>query len=195
MVADMHVKAQRRDRWVSWIVIALFVLALLLGWVVKAVAESRSTTYSEGTFQVRYPEGWLRLEPEAPAIFQAADKPSGARTALTVEKRPLAPNTNRPLGVVLQALAMERGSNWMAYRVLETEEGVVIGGWEATHVSFAYVETNPNPFMETTPVVMRGEDYLIPAGDQAYIFTVTAPESNYDQAQRYLKDLVRSFQK
>lgn len=193
MAANTQVR--RRDRWVSWIVIALFVVALLLGWVVKVVAENRYVTYSDGTIQVRYPEGWIKLQAESPVLFQAADKPTGVRTALTIEQRPLPTGATRPLAMVLQTLTMERGSNWMAYRVLETEEGVTIAGWTATHVAWSYVETNPNPFMETTPVVMRGADYLVPNGDQVYIFTVAAPESDYAQAQRYLEDFVRSFQK
>lgn len=195
MVADIRAQAQRRDRWVSWIVIAVFVIALLLGWVVKAVAENRYVAYSDSAIHVRYPEGWIKLKAEAPAIFQVADKPTGVRTAMAIEQRPLPPGAERPLALVIQTVTMERGTNWMAYRVLETEEGVAIGGQTATHVSFAYVDTNPNPFMETTPVVMRGEDYLIPSGDQVHIFTVTAPESSYAQAQQHLKDFVRSFYK
>lgn len=195
MVADTRAKVQRRDRWVSWIVIALFVAALLLGWVIKAVAENRYVSYSDGTIQVRYPEGWIKLQTESPVIFQAADKPSGARTALTIEKRPLPTSAARPLSLVRQTLTMERGSSWMAYRVLETEEEVAIAGWTATHVSFAYVETNPDPFKETVPVVMRGADYLVRDGDHVLVFTVAAPESDYAQAQQYLEDFVRSFQK
>jgi hypothetical protein len=195
MVADTRTKVQRRDRWVSWIVIVVFVVALILGWVVKTVAENRYVDYSDGTIQVRYPEGWILLEVESPVIFQAADKPTGVRTALIIEQRPLATSAARPLSVLLQTLTLERGSSWMAYRVLETQEGVTIAGWTATHVAFSYVETNPNPFMETVPVVMRGADYMIPDGEQVLIFTVVAPESEYDQAQRYLEDFVRSFQK
>lgn len=193
MVADTRAQTQRRDRWVNWIVIALFVVALLLGWVIKAVAENRYVAYSDSAIQVRYPEGWIKLKTEAPVLFLVADKPTGVRTSLAIEQRPLPPNAARPLALVLQAVTLERGTSWMAYRVLETEEGVTIGGQTATHLSFAYVETNPNPFMETTPVVMRGEDYLIPRGEQVYILTVVAPESNYTQAQRYLQDFVRSF--
>jgi hypothetical protein len=194
MVADTRAKTQRRDRWVSWFVIALFVIALLLGWIVKAVAENRYVSYSDGTIQVRYPEGWIKLQAESPVLLQVADKPTGVRTSLTIEQRPLPPDASRPLALVQQTLTLERGSNWMAYRVLETEEGVTIGKWTATHTSFSFVETNPNPFMETVPVVMRGEDYLVPNGDQVLVFTLAAPESNYAQAQRYLNDFVRSFQ-
>ena len=194
MVADVRTRAQRRDRWVSWIVIALFLLALILGWVVKALAESRYVTLNEGSVQVRYPEGWIKLDVEPPALVQVADKVTGVRTTLALEQRPLPP-VSRPLAALHQALTLFRGQNWMAYRVLGIEESVEIGGRTAMHVTFAYVETSPDPFRETTPVVMSGEDYLIPDGDQVYVFTLTTPESNYAQSQRYLKDFVRSFQK
>jgi hypothetical protein len=195
MVAEIRERGQRHDRWVSWIVIALFLVALILGWVVKATAESRYVTYNENGIQLRYPEGWIKLQADPPVVVQVADKVTGARTALTLERRPLPTDAPRPLAAVQQALTLVRGANWMAYRVLETTESVSIGGRTATHVAFAYVDTNPNPNMETTPVVIRGEDYLIPDGDQVYVFTLVTPETSYAQGQRYLKDFVQSFQK
>jgi len=195
MVADIRTQAQRRDRWVSWVVIALFLVALLLGWVVKGLAESRYVTYDQGGIKTRYPEGWVKLQAEPPALLQVADQVAGTRTTLTLEQRPLPTNASRPLSALQQALTLERGSSLMAYRILETQESVSIGGRTAMHVTFAYVDTNPNPFMETTPVVMRCEDYLIADGDKVYVFTLTAPETNYAQGQRYLKDFVQSFQK
>jgi hypothetical protein len=195
MVTDVRAQAQRHDRWVSWVVIALFVVALVLGWVVKTLAESRYISYNEAGIQTRYPEGWIKLQAEPPAVLQVADKVAGARTTLTLERRPLPGEAPRPLQAVQQTIALERGRNWMAYRVLETEESVLIAGREAMHITFAYVDANPNRFMETTPVVMRGEDYLIPDGNQAYVFTLTAAEAEYAGAQRYLRDLVQFFQK
>lgn len=195
MVVDIRERGQRHDRWVSWIVIALFLVALILGWVVKAMAESRYIAYNEAGIQTRYPEGWIKLQVEPPAVLQVADKVTGVRTALTLERRPLPTAAPKPLQALQQALTLERGRDWMAYRVLETEEAVSIAGRTAMHITFAYVDTNPNPFMETTPVVMRGEDYLIPDGDQVYVFTLTTPEANYAGAQRYLKDFVQFFQK
>ena len=196
MAEDIRARAQRHDRWVSWIVLAVFVIALILGWVVKTIAESRTATYDDGTVHIHYPDGWFKAQAEAPALLQVEDKWARPfRTTLTLEQRPLPPNTAKPLALVVQTLSLDRGRNLTGYRVLETEESVPIGSYTALHVIFAYVETNPDPFMETVPVVMRGEDYLVPDGDQVYVFTLTAAEANYDQAQRTLQDFVRSFEK
>lgn len=193
---DTRARAQRRDRWVSWIVLGILVIALILGWVVKTLAESRTITYNDGAIRIQYPDGWFKAQASAPALLQVEDKWARPfRTTLRLEKRPLSPDAPKPLALLQQTLTLERARNLTAYRVLETEESVPIGSYTALHVTFAYVETNPDPFMETVPVVMHGEDYIIPDGNQAYVFTLTAAEANYAQAQRSLQNFVRSFQK
>ncbi len=196
MVEDIRARAQRRDRWVSWIVVAIFVIALVLGWVVKTLAESRTVAYDDGAIRIHYPAGWFKAQATAPALLQVEDKWARPfRTTLTLERRPLPPDVGKPLALLQQTLTLERARNLTAYRVLETEESVVIGRYAAMHVTFAYVESNPDPFMETMPVVIHGEDYIVPDGDQAYVFTLTAAEDNYAQAQRFLQNFVRSFEK
>lgn len=118
MVANIHTQIRRRNRLEAWVVVAVFIVALLLGWGIKALAETRTVTAQVEAFEVRYPEGWIDLKAEPPVLLRVADRPTAMRIALTVEKRPLPPGAERPLALVMQTLAMERGGNWMAYRVL-----------------------------------------------------------------------------
>ncbi|MGQ9553604.1 MAG: hypothetical protein ACUVWR_05780 [Anaerolineae bacterium] len=195
MVAEIRTRARRRDRWVSWIVFALVVVALLLGWGVKAAAEGRTVLQEVEGVRVRYPAGWVKASVQPPLLLQVEQLVAPFRTTLTLQRRPLPPEAANPLSAIQQALALERARSLTAYRVLSIEEAVSIGGRTGMRVTFAYVETHPNPFLETAPVVMHGEDYLFQAGNEAQIVTLTAAEANYARARKGLLVLVRSLPK
>lgn len=185
----------RRDRWVSWLVIGVVVVALLLGWLVRVLAEGRTVSFEGAGIRARYPAGWVRVETHSPLLFWVEERTAQPyRTRLTVERRPVPPGVPNPLGAVEQMLVLERG--WIAYRPLEvaTETVALSGPVPALHVTFAYVEPNNNPFLSTLPVVMMGDEYLLLAGDQAYVVTLTAAEANYPKARRQLEAFLRSLQ-
>lgn len=187
-------QARRRDRWVDLLVIAVVLLALALGWAAKTAAEGRQVPVEIAGGRVRYPAGWVRADAQPPFLLRVEDRlAAGFRTALTIERFPLPPATERPLPAVQQLLALDRGSGWTAYRVLRVQEPASVAGQSGLRVDFAYVETNPDPFQETLPVVMHGSDYLFAQGDQVYVFTLVAAEANYERSQRALLDCIRSW--
>lgn len=195
MPTEMQTQARRRDRWVDRIVIVMVVLGLILGWVVKSGAEGRTVDFSADGLQGRYPQGWMKADAQSPVLLEVQDlTASGYRTTLSVQRRPLPQGIDNPLAAMQQMLQMDRGGAWMGYRSLQVDDQASIGGRTGTRITFAYVETNPNPFLQSAPVVMRGEDWLFVQGDKVLIVTLTAAESNYAQAQQYLQDLVRSLQ-
>ena len=195
MATEIRERVHRRDRWVSWIIISVFVVALILGWVVKTTAEGRTVVCEAAGVHTCYPAGWVRADVQPPVLLQVENLWAASfRTTLRLERWPVPPNAEKPLNVVQSTVALERGRNWTAYRMLLMEEGVSINGRTGMRIAFAYVETNPNPFLETVPVVMRGEDYLFPVGNQVYIATLTAAEANHAQAQKALLAFVRSLQ-
>jgi hypothetical protein len=193
MTEEMIERGRRRDRLINWILVGLLVVALLGGWALKASAEGRTTAFIRDTLQVRYPTGWLQAKTQLPVLFQAEDRgASPVATTLAVERQPLAVGMENPLAVVQQNMAFDRaGLN--SYRVLEVQTDFAIGGRTGMHVTFAYVDNNPNPFLQTLPVVIQGEDYLFLEGDFAYVFTLTAAQENYAQVRHLLDDLVRSW--
>ncbi len=191
-MSEISTQAQRHDRWVNWIVIAVFVLALLGGWVVKTAAEGRTVAYTENGLDVRYPAGWMRANVQAPVLLQVEDKTT--KTAITLEKRPV-PTGADPLAAIQQNLTLERGRQWTAYRALETRQGTEFAGHQGLMVTFAYVEANPDPFKQKAPVVMKGTDFIFAVGNEIYLVTLTATEANYAGAQRALQTFVQSLPK
>jgi len=189
-------------------VVGVFALALILGWVLKTAAQGRTTVGDAGETSVRYPSGWVRSDAKVPVLFKAQDLwATPFRTTLTLERRPVPPDTVSPLSYVQSSLDLERGRTWTAYRTLELEEPVTVDGRtlqpeelvtgeerRGMLVTFVYVEPNPNPFVETIPVVMQGEDYLFSVGDYVYVSTVTAAKENITQGRKALRALVRSLE-
>jgi len=97
------------------------------------------------------------------------------------------------LATIHNTMVLERGPQWTAFRVLDTRKEVSMGGRSGMEVTFAYVEQNPNPFLETLPVVMKGEDFLFAVGDQAYVVTLTAAEANFDRLGSTLEKVVQTL--
>ena len=197
MTTTTRERARRRDRWVNWIVLAVVVLGLGGGWAVKAAAEGRSTSFEVEGICGRYPAGWLRfLNVDPPTLFRATELfgPQNA-TNLTLQRRPM-PEHENPLHIVQENLALERARNWTAYRTLEAETAASLGGRPGMRISFAYVQTNPDPAMEVVPVVVLGEDWIFASQDGQWVFvaTLTAAENEFPQAQKVLRSFVRSLQ-
>ncbi|NPV07104.1 MAG: hypothetical protein HPY83_03950 [Anaerolineae bacterium] len=187
--------AVRRDRWASWAVVGLVIVALLLGWAVKAVAEGRTWVHEVDGLRIPYPAGWIRATADPPVLLQVEKLDSPARTTLTLQRRPVTADAASPLNAVHQALTLERGRTWTAYRVLEVEPSAAVAGREALRVTFAYVETNANPFLKAAPVVMLGEEYLFVVGQNVQVVTLTAAEANFDRALKDLHAFLRSSPK
>jgi hypothetical protein len=143
---------------------------------------------------LRYPAGWVRAEVQSPSLLKVQDRmATGFNTALVVQQRPLPATLAKPLAAAQQSLALERARQWNSYRELSVEEAVSVAGHVGMHVTFAYVEAHPDPFLENLPVVVRGEDYIFEQDGQAYIFTLTASEASYERAHQALLALVRSW--
>jgi len=194
MKRDVQERAQRRDRWVDVAVAGVFVVALALGWGLKTSAEARSVAFQGADVTARYPAGWVRAEAKAPTVLQVEDRLAiPFRTTVSVQRRPLPPDDPNALAAVHNNLVLERGTTLTAYRVLNTNDEVIMGGRSGMKVTFAYVEKNPNPFLETLPVVMVGEDFLFAAGNQAYVITLTAAEANFDRLESTLGKFVQSL--
>lgn len=195
MEAESRNRALRADRWSSLAVVLVTIVALALGWALKASAEGRTTVTEAGGLRIAYPAGWVKTSAEAPIILQVEKLVSPARTTLTLQRRPVTAEAASPLSSVHQALTLERGRTWTAYRVLSVEPSSAVPGRDALEVTFAFVETNPNPFLTAAPVVMLGQEYLFAVDQSVQVVTVTAAETNLSRAARDLRTFLRSSPK
>jgi hypothetical protein len=80
---------------------------------------------------------------------------------------------------VLDALTIQRSADLAAYRVLSIED-TVRGTVTITQLNFAYVDADPNPFIQRLPVVILGLDIVIPNGAQSIVVTYMASQDSFD---------------
>lgn len=195
MNSEITVGVQRRDRWSSWVVVAVTVVALLLGWAVKAAAEGRTSIYETDGMRIAYPAGWVRASAGTPVLLQVEKLVGPARTTLALQRRPVTADAANPLNAVHQALTLERGRTWTAYRVLSVDPSGAVPGRDALEVTFAYVESNPNPFLKAAPVVMLGQEYLFSVDQAVQVVTLTAAQENFEGALKDLRSFLRTAPK
>ena len=120
MTAASSVRA-RRDRWADWLVVGVVILALLLGWVVKAWAEggTESFTDPETGLTLTYPSGWL-MSSTGDYVFKARDPQSGF-FKITYQVMADRLDPTRPISLVdaVNATAVSRARKLTAFRLLD----------------------------------------------------------------------------
>jgi len=182
----------RRDRWADWAVILVVVAALGLGLLLRenALYSYSSFAVGDGDISGCVPANWLREYGDDP-LLQARDPRSGAfNTKLVLRTRPLAPEMEPTLA--LQSLAMERADAVNAFRTLETDQ-VAVGGRTAIQRTFTYVQTDPNPYLDRLPVVVKGVDVVLGDGGRVILVTYLASVDTFDRDYRYFRDFVESI--
>jgi hypothetical protein len=184
----------RRDRWADWAVVGVVVVALLLGWAVKAWAEGSTEQFSdaETALTLNYPTGWLAGSDED-FLFRARDPQSGLfKTTYRVAAQALDPA--RPLSLVdaVNMTSVSRARKLTAFRLLDIEPvGPEAESPRAIWSRYAYVEEKPDPFRETLPVVVLGLDYTGVKDDHLFTLTLLASEANFEEAEAAFKAFVR----
>jgi hypothetical protein len=94
--------------------------------------------------------------------------------------------------MVLDALALERAGQVVAYRTLGTDQ-VLVGGETATRRDFTYVHVDHNPYVDRLPVVVRGTDLALRDGGRIIVVTFLASVDDFDAHYRYFRTFAESL--
>jgi hypothetical protein len=186
----------RRDRWADWAVVGVVVVALLLGWVVKVLAESVTETYTDAdhSLTLRYPKDWL-LAGDDQVAFRAVD-PNPADFKTTFEVQVLPAGTSSPttatLSLALHNVSLERAQDTTAFRQFEVVEGRELDGRPTMESTYVYVQKGNDLFFQKMPVVVLGLDVAVAQGDQVYVFSLLARQDLYAAAEKDFRRFVRS---
>ena len=217
MQAVTTAKPQARPRGeglTEWLVIGLVILALIVGWVLKASIQGQTATFASETLSVRYPVDWL-LGKDEDTLFTVTDPDSLStfKTIFSTRVEPLeevkeeeyvfkvegVDASVKPLGEVTglnaaaNRLVMRRNKNLKEYNVLSARETTLMG-WEALAIEYAYVDS-PRAGWATAPslpVVVQAVDTVIVQGDQVYVFTYAADANIFAQEKDTLASILES---
>jgi len=186
-------KVARRDRWADWAVVALVVLALVLGWALREAVLFRTApfTIAEAGISGRCPATWVREVGEDPLLRVRNPLSGEFGTVLELRSRPLAAEAEPAM--VLDALVLERASQVTAYQTLSTDQ-LLVGEETATGRTFTYVHVDHSPYVDRLPVVVRGVDLALRDGGRVVVVTFLAGAGHFDAHYRYFRALVDSLE-
>ncbi|MBN1121531.1 MAG: hypothetical protein JXJ17_10660 [Anaerolineae bacterium] len=183
----------KNDRFGEVLVIALFVVFFGLGLLIQQRASNRLWTYSsrEAGIDATYPAGWL-LDEQGDYVARFIDpKKRPFKTQFMISVVPAGGEAS--IRTVLDSETVQRSSDLAAYRVLEVGESTEMFGDTVT-MDFAYVDADPNPFVQRLPVVVLGRDILFRDGDRVVILTYMAQADSFDEGLPTFERFLSSIQ-
>lgn len=204
----------RGENLTEWLVIALVILVLIAGWVLKVSVQGRTATFASEALSVRYPVDWL-LEKDEETLFtvEDPDSPSTFKTTFSARVEPLEKTEDKeyvfqvegveasvkPLGeasglnAAANRLVMRRNKELKEYNALSAGATTLMGQ-ETIAIEYAYVDS-PRAGWATAPslpVVVQALDTVIVKGDQVYIFTYAADTNIFAQEKDTLVAILES---
>lgn len=184
-------RSSRNDRFGALLVLLVTAAALTLGLLLKQRTSNQVWTYvnREAGIETIYPAGWLTDERGSYVVRVRDPKARPFKTQFLINIFPAGGQTS--VRNVLDSLTLQRAADLPAYRVLNVQE--IDAGVILTEMNFAYVDADPNPYIQRLPVVVLGRDIVIIDGNRAIVITYMADEASFDENlpafQRFLVNL------
>ncbi len=177
------VEITTRQRWSHYFSVGLGVLAVVLLFNLRVSTLNATTLYqnTQEGITAAYPTGWLIDEDgDTDYIFRVRNMQEiGFKTTFRISVQAVGANTTTR--TLFDALTMQRAQSLTAYRNLAVEPYFGLEDREASLANYQYVATDPNPYEESVPIVVRGVDILTVNRDQAIIITMLSDADHFDQ--------------
>ena len=171
----------RQQRWSHLLTVILAGIMLFYGWNLRSGWLNATTNYTnvQAGIVAEYPQNWL-LDEDGNYVFRVRDMVQlGFKTTIQVAVSPV--NENMTERNVLDTLNITRPNLLATYNVLSIETITLPDETPATMMNYTYVDIEPNPFLESVPIVVTGRDILAIKGGQAIIITFRSDALQFDE--------------
>lgn len=195
-VVQQQTELTQRQRWSHYFVLIYGVLAILIGINLRDSALNATVPYSNLQVGIRaqYPRGWV-IDQEGSYVFRVRDmSQTGFKT--TIEVSVITVTSGTSARNILDSLILNRQQLLAYYRVLSRFPTTLVRPQEdieATVMTYTFVSGEDNPFLESLPVVVEGQDILILQRGQAVVISFLSDRTTYEQNlpvfQRFLNEL------
>ncbi|MBN2587188.1 MAG: hypothetical protein JXR55_07835 [Candidatus Fermentibacteraceae bacterium] len=158
-------------------VIAFILVCLLIGWILKEGIEARTVGFTDtnANISLEYPARWLP-KPDPGSLLLVFDPQSRSffndRISLQVARW----FAQEGMDEFIEHLQTQRGSDYQLYHTISVGP-LEIDSLETTRMDYVYAILSPGMDI---PNVVRAIDIIFPKGDQVYILTLSADESEFD---------------
>lgn len=184
----------QRQRWSHYFALIFGAAAFVIGINLRDSTLNASTLYtnSQAGITAEYPANWLIDSSPGNYVFRVRDPSQiGFKTTFQVMVSPVSPSATARN--VLDALSLNRAPTLAAYNVLAVEPFVLPDETAATAMTYTFVATEANPFLESVPVVVEGLDILTIKRGQAIVISFLSDSRTYEQNyaifERFLQNL------
>lgn len=185
-----------QQRWGNFIALVVGVLSFVIVLNMRNVIENAQSVYVNDRVGLTayYPSDWLLDESNSQYVFRVENvQERGFKTSYTVSIQPISANTS--LRTIFDILSMQRAQTLAAYRVLSIEDFDQLSGDSvAQSITYTYVATDANPFLEALPVVVVGKDVVTFSRGQAIIITLLSESSQFDANLRQFETFIRELE-
>ncbi len=183
-----------RQRWSHYFALIFTVIGFGIGLNLRESTLSAVTTYAnpQAGIVAAYPRGWLLDESSADYIFRVRDMTAnGFSTTLQVAAQPVSAATSARN--IFDSLTLSRAQVLAAYNVISEDIFQLPDGTDTSSMTYSYVNTQVNPFLQNIPVVVQGIDILVIARGQAIIISFLEESSRFAEnlivLERFLRRL------
>ncbi len=169
-----------RQRWSHYLVLIFGLVGFIIAVNLRDGALNATTLYinAQAGIRAEYPQNWL-LDEEGDYIFRVRDlSQAGFNTTLQVATRPVSSITTTRN--VLDALTLGR-SQTLGYTVLSEEQYILPDESTGITMSYTFVVSDPNPFLQGVPIVVEGQDILTIKRGQAIIISFISDATTFDE--------------
>ncbi len=184
-----------RQRWNHYLVIITALLGLFAAANLRDNALYAVTPYINTTAGISalYPRNWL-IDTTGDYIFRVQNASRvGFKTTIQVAVQAISSNTTTRN--LVDALTLNRSQLLAAYRPLPADNAFTLpDGTQATSVNYTYAAINADPFLDTTPIVVRGVDILSIKRGQAVIITFLADSNSYEEDYRIFERFLNTLE-
>jgi hypothetical protein len=184
----------QRQRWSHYFVLIFAVIGLLIGINLRDSTLNARISYSdlEAGIRASYPNRWL-VDTSGEYIFRVSNVvQTGFSTSIAVDLQPISISTTSRN--FLDSISLNRSQTLTGYRILEIDNLYALpDGRMATAMSYTFVTTETNPFLNAVPVIVEGLDIIDLREGQALIVSFLSDASYFDQnlviLEQFLVDL------
>lgn len=184
-----------RQRWSHYLALIFTGIGLLIGLNLRDSTLNVTTQYTnpQAGISAQYPQNWLLEEGGEEFIFRVRDTSTlGHNTSIQVGVRPISAQTSARN--VFDALTLERAQTLAKYEVISEEPFVLPDETVTSAMTYVFVASPTNPFLQSIPVVVEGIDILIIERGQAIIVSFLSSADTFEANLPILQQFLRSLE-
>lgn len=167
-----------REEEPEWLVWALVITLLAVGFVARTIVVNRSTAFSEGNLSVSYPVSWTQTKGDSANELLVVSESFDAGlfpARFMLRQMPVTEisTSAQTLGDFALKWADRKARDLLGYKVLSIEE-TQVRGKDAVRVDYVYVAEPVMATPNSVPIVAEGADVLIRQDDVITVASMLA---------------------